>query len=241
MGISHPCPAQVEVDRLLKAAALERASLASARDARADASTLSGATVYTAANTAPRPRAPPPADGAAAADGAAGDDARAAELALAAEGAAGDDATALTDATTGRSLFVRYSGPQTFLVASGAADGADAVRGSEVYRFELKWQEVARLYKNILFDKATPSPPRMLDDLARGLRARARADPGRAPRDVARSRPTSVAARPERAERARPVRPAGPRSSGVAGPARATGRPRRRRRRARPSARTRRS
>ena len=48
---------------------------------------------------------------------------------------------------------------------SGAADGADAVRGSEVYRFELKWQEVARLYKNILFDKATPSPPRMLDDL----------------------------------------------------------------------------
>ena len=58
---------------------------------------------------------------------------------------------------------------------SGAADGADAVRGSEVYRFELKWQEVARLYKNILFDKATPSPPRMLDDLARGLRARARA------------------------------------------------------------------
>lgn len=159
---------QQELSKLLKAAALERSSLASASASFADdagtaCSQLTGGTAPAPLYGSSTARARRPSTIA----GAAWPSTRSATLLLGggerSDGGGGDDESA-TDASTGRSIFVRYSGPQTFLVTSGPSpsDGANAISGSEVFRFELKWQEVARLYRNILFDKATPPPARMI-------------------------------------------------------------------------------
>ncbi|KAJ1450736.1 hypothetical protein M885DRAFT_531479 [Pelagophyceae sp. CCMP2097] len=82
-------------------------------------------------------------------------------------------------------VFVRYSGPQTMLVASGARAYDIDVTSSDLFRFELRWQEVARLHRNILFDKASPSPAKMVDELTDSLRhcAAKRANASQVPRD----------------------------------------------------------
>ena len=73
------------------------------------------------------------------------------------------------DASTGREVLVRHSGPQTILIAPGLTC-ADEVSDADVFRFDLKWQELGRLYRDVLFDKATKEPPRAFDDLLAKLR-----------------------------------------------------------------------
>ena len=73
------------------------------------------------------------------------------------------------DASTGREVLVRHSGPQTILIAPGLMC-ADEVSDADVFRFDLKWQELGRLYRDVLFDKATKEPPRAFDDLLAKLR-----------------------------------------------------------------------
>jgi hypothetical protein len=73
------------------------------------------------------------------------------------------------DASTGRAVIARHSGPSLILTAPGLID-ADPVAGADVFRFDLKWQELGRLYRDVSYDKAVKDPVRFYDELVVKLR-----------------------------------------------------------------------
>jgi len=98
------------------------------------------------------------------------------------ETSGGNDTESIADAESsgGPVNNMRYSGPQTILVCTEPPE-ASVIHQSSVFQYDLRWQEVARLYKLILYDNTAASPARVINDLgdAFQLAATASNSPGR--------------------------------------------------------------